>query len=74
MKRFCQLVISVSMLALATPALADTALSIAPVKTLKVNRDLTEEGRACITCHQQVSPGQYADWADSRHAHSGISC
>ena len=74
MKRFFQVGLGAVLLGLATLSLADTALSIAPVKTLKINRDLSEEGKACITCHQQVSPGQVSDWADSRHAHAGISC
>ena len=74
MKRLIQVGLSVAMLGVAALSLADTAISIAQVKTLKINRDLSEEGKACITCHQQVSPGQVADWADSRHAHAGISC
>lgn len=37
MKRFFQMGLSIFLLGLATPSLADTALSIAPVKTLKVN-------------------------------------
>ena len=51
-----------------------TAMSVAGVKTLKIDRGLSEEGRACITCHQQTPPGQVADWKESRHAHAGISC
>jgi hydroxylamine dehydrogenase len=50
------------------------ALSLANVKTLKIDRGITEEGKACITCHQQTTPGHVADWKDSRHAHAGISC
>lgn len=58
------------------PALAaDTSPgSLAAVKTLKVDRGLSEEGKACISCHQQISPGPVADWKESRHAHAGISC
>jgi hypothetical protein len=41
------------------PVLASSAISIAPVKTLKIERELSEEGRACITCHQQVSPARW---------------
>lgn len=47
---------------------------MAAVKTLKVERGLTEEGKACIGCHQTLTPGQVADWKQSRHAHAGISC
>ncbi len=48
--------------------------SLATVKTLQVNRHLSEEGKACIDCHREVSPGQVADWKESRHAHAGVSC
>ena len=51
-----------------------TAISVATVKTLKIDRGLSADGKACITCHQNVTPGQVADWKDSRHAHAGISC
>ena len=51
-----------------------SAGSLADVKTLKISRELSEEGKACITCHQQVSPGQVSDWKDSRHAHAGVTC
>ncbi|MEH6571116.1 MAG: multiheme c-type cytochrome, partial [Halioglobus sp.] len=51
-----------------------SAGSLATVKTLKIDRGLSAEGKACITCHQQNTPGQVADWKDSRHAHAGISC
>ena len=49
-----------------------TALDIASVKTLKIERSMTEEGRACITCHQQTTPGQVEDWKDSRHAQPAL--
>jgi hydroxylamine dehydrogenase len=65
----CAMVASV-----AAAALGETALSIAPVKTLQIDRNLTAAGKACITCHQERTPGQVSDWADSRHAHVGVSC
>ena len=74
MKRLIQGGLATFVLAAAALSLADTAISVAPVKTLRIDRDLSVEGKACITCHQQVTPGQVADWADSRHAHAGISC
>ena len=74
MKRLTHCALAAVLCCAVALSLADTAISIAPVKTLQINRDLSEEGKACITCHQQVSPGQVADWADSRHAHAGISC
>ena len=39
-----------------------TAISVASVKTLKIDRGLSEDGKACITCHQKTTPGQVADW------------
>ena len=39
-----------------------SAGSLAAAKTLKIDRRLSADGKACITCHQQVSPGQVADW------------
>ena len=62
-------------LALSPWLLAESsAISVANAKTLKIERGMTEEGRACITCHQQTTPGQVEDWKDSRHAHAGITC
>lgn len=46
----------------------------ADVKTLKMTRDISSIGQDCISCHQQESPGQVADWKMSRHAHAGVSC
>lgn len=48
--------------------------SLADVKTLQIDRGLSEEGKKCISCHQNTSPGQVADWKESRHAHVGVSC
>ena len=47
---------------------------MAQVKTLQIDRRLSEEGRSCIDCHRQVTPGHVADWKESRHAHVGVSC
>lgn len=56
-------------------SLADTSAGgLSAVKTLEVNRHLSEEGKACIDCHRTVTPGQVADWKQSRHAHAGVSC
>jgi hypothetical protein len=48
--------------------------SLAQVKTLQIDRRLSEAGKSCIDCHKEVSPGQVADWKNSRHAHVGVSC
>ncbi|MAT91470.1 MAG: beta-ketoacyl-ACP synthase [Halioglobus sp.] len=57
------------------PVLADTSMgSLANVKTLQVDRHMSEEGKACIRCHRETTPGQVADWKQSRHAHAGVSC
>ena len=44
------------------------------VKTLKVERGLTAEGKKCIECHAQKQPGIVADWKNSRHGHVNVSC
>jgi hypothetical protein len=36
-------------MSLSALSLADSAISIAPVKTLKIDRGLSVEGKACIT-------------------------
>lgn len=55
--------------------LADTSMgSLANVRTLQVDRHLSEDGKACISCHRERTPGQVADWKSSRHAHAGVSC
>jgi len=51
-----------------------TAGNTAQVKTLKIDRHLTAAGKECISCHQKHTPGQVADWKESRHAHAGVSC
>ncbi|MEP6390766.1 MAG: multiheme c-type cytochrome [Halioglobus sp.] len=63
--------------ALPITAIAESSTSpgsLAQVKTLQIDRRLTEAGKSCIDCHKQVSPGQVADWKNSRHAHVGVSC
>jgi hypothetical protein len=73
MKRLLQICLPILVWVCSPLLLAEsTAISVAGVKTLKIDRGLSEEGKACITCHQQTSPGQVADWKDSRHAHAGI--
>jgi hypothetical protein len=44
------------------------------VKTLKVERGLTEKGKGCVECHAKHDPGQVSDWKISRHAYAGVSC
>ncbi|PID76920.1 MAG: beta-ketoacyl-ACP synthase [Deltaproteobacteria bacterium] len=44
------------------------------VKTLRVERGLSEVGQACVECHAENHPGIVADWKQSRHGHVGVSC
>jgi len=44
------------------------------VKTLKVERGLSPEGKKCIECHAEKQPGIVADWKSSRHGHVNVSC
>ena len=32
------------------------------------------ESRACVTCHEQKTPGIVAQWRQSKHAIPGVSC
>ena len=59
---------------LASAATSTSPGSLAQVKTLQIDRRLSEAGKSCIDCHKVVSPGQIADWKNSRHAHVGVSC
>ena len=60
MKRLIQSGLTTVLLAAAAVSLADTAISIAPVKTLRIDRELSPEGKACITCHSiDGKPGNY---------------
>ena len=33
-----------------------------------------DQASACIACHKKATPGIYADWSRSQHAHGGVSC
>jgi hydroxylamine dehydrogenase len=44
------------------------------VKSIAIERGLTQEGKNCITCHRSVQPGVVNDWVNSRHGHVGVSC
>jgi len=44
------------------------------VKTLKVDRALSDNGKGCVECHAKETPGHVADWKQSQHAHAGVSC
>jgi len=44
------------------------------VKTFSIERGMTKAAKACLDCHQDKTPGITNDWAQSRHAHVGVSC
>jgi len=48
--------------------------SMASIKTLAIDRGLTEAGKGCLNCHREVSPNTVSDWKESRHGHAGVSC
>jgi hypothetical protein len=48
-KSLVRTVVAVLTMSLSALSLADSAISIAPVKTLKIDRGLSVEGKACIT-------------------------
>ncbi|MBI4714980.1 MAG: cytochrome C552 [Nitrospirae bacterium] len=35
---------------------------------------VSEEGRACLDCHETMNPGLVSQWGNSPHAASGIDC
>ncbi len=46
----------------------------APVKTLAVERGLTQLEKSCIECHSRNTPGQVLDWSRSVMARSNVTC
>ncbi len=49
-------------------------MSVPSVKTIRIERKISETAQGCIKCHLDDSPGMVADWAKSRHAHANITC
>jgi len=43
-------------------------------KTIKFDRQISELGQKCISCHAEKMPNVVNDWRNSRHAHVGVSC
>lgn len=54
--------------------LAANVGNLSSVKTLKVDRGLSKDGKSCIECHAKLTPGHVNDWKESRHGHVGVSC
>ncbi len=44
------------------------------IKTIMIERGHTEQGKICVDCHKEKSPGIVNDWKNSRHSHVGVSC
>ncbi|MCK5294354.1 MAG: beta-ketoacyl-ACP synthase [Arcobacteraceae bacterium] len=47
---------------------------LAGIKTLKIDRNMTETSASCVECHAKLTPGHVNDWKESRHGHVGVSC
>lgn len=62
------------LLLLAAAAGAQNQPNVSKEKEFRIERSISEAGIACIECHKQESPGIFADWANSRHAHANITC
>ena len=61
----------------ATPAeqmRTETVGDVSQVRSIVIDRGLTEQGKKCVSCHTDVNPGIINDWKNSRHAHVGVSC
>ncbi len=60
--RFCHVVLAIaSMLFLSAPADAQ-------------GKAISEEGKACIECHKELSPSFVKEWELSSHAKQGVDC
>jgi len=58
-----------------TGTFAQAGQSDAPdLKVYRIERVITAEAQACIDCHAEQTRGIVGDWADSRHAHSNVTC
>ena len=61
----------------ATPAeqmRTETVGDVSQVRSIVIDRGLTEQGKKCVSCHTDVNPGIINDWKNSRHAQVGVSC
>jgi len=52
----------------------ETVGDLSQVRSIVIDRGLTEQGKKCVSCHTDVNPGIINDWKNSRHAHVGVSC
>jgi ribosomal protein S20 len=64
----------VTFVAFGLSAFAASVGDVSSVKTLKVDRGLTDAGKSCVECHAKTTPGHVNDWKESRHGHVGVSC
>ncbi len=62
-----------SLVALGQPRRAAESGPLA-VKSLRVERGLTEIEKSCIECHSRNEPGKVHDWARSLHARANVTC
>lgn len=65
-----------TLLSLLVLLFAGTAWANTPDETsgLHIKRNLRDAAQRCISCHEKITPGIVADWKNSRHSHSGVSC
>ncbi len=61
-------------LSLPAPGGAEDGQNMAKEKEFRIERSIPEAGAACIQCHKREHPGIFADWANSGHASSNITC
>jgi hydroxylamine dehydrogenase len=66
---------AVSVLLIGTGAAgAQTKTKKAATKPATKPAAISAESRACVTCHQQKTPGIVAQWRGSGHAKQGVAC
>lgn len=47
---------------------------VSSVKTIKINRGMSDVAKSCVECHAKETPGMVNDWKESRHGHVSVSC
>ncbi|RKY04392.1 MAG: hydroxylamine oxidoreductase, partial [Planctomycetota bacterium] len=70
----CVLVGLVVLLCVSAAGAETSQMSVPAVKTILIERKISETAQGCIDCHLDESGGMVADWAKSRHAHANVTC
>ena len=72
--RFRRVLAMGSLLIWALPPAAPEKVRYIQRKQFQLERSISDEAKACITCHKKENPGQFNDWAESAHAQPNVTC